>query len=171
MRQPLPFLSCLPKALKRLGQPAYPILFPIAGSEARRIATPYGELLQPADWPAFKFEDIDEKAREETKPKDAEASLLSGELREALDHLKILSTGEKQNVVAPSALQADASALATAGAAKLPSLPVVRTEWHAFQGPISCSVKWIDMDGVCDGRSLKTILGQIQPRKLVSSAL
>lgn len=169
MRQPLPSMSCLPKGLKLPGLPTHPILFPFASAESRSAMTPYGEPLRAEDWPAFKFEDADDMAAlDAEKPKDSEATLLSGELKEALDHLKILSTGDKEHeamsIMLP--LSDASSALGPIGEKSL--LPVVRTEWRVFQGAINCSVKWIDVDGVSDGRSLKTIIGQIQPRKLVS---
>ena len=125
--------------------------FPVSGGgnfyvafphiEKRRIYTEYGELLDPEEYPKFQF--VDSPKLESSRDPDDVSSGTGGGLQNLLGVIQQV-TFLKEPSTMPKVYQT-----------------------LKFKGSFLMSLKQISFEGLCDGKSLKGILEQIQPRKLV----
>lgn len=125
--------------------------------EKRRPLSAYGELLDPADWPMFSFD----QQKTDTSSLEIAASTLSQKHQPSLgDQLSILgvlssdplnSLGAKENEDVISD----------------PYCRLVKEFPFSTSSKIECSFKWTDYFIRSDGRALKSLLTQLMPKKLI----
>lgn len=128
-----------------------PIHFPYDEKYTASGWTPYGDVISQQEWPEF----MAHVAENEALAKEAEQKSvsdtqfgrihISGALGQMLQPLGNLDQAHPDKITIPT---------------KQISLP-------PFNGSVSCELFWTDLDGICDAKSMKAIVEQIQPRKIV----
>ena len=115
------------------------VTFPL--SEKKRTYTEYGEALDPSEFPVFQFADASKNLSEHGAVINSEVQDLLGDLTGNAESSIIQEIGQD---ITPKSF-----------------------ELKSFSDKVNMSILQVSFDGLCDGKSLKSILEQIQPKKLV----
>lgn len=128
-----------------------PIHFPYDEKYTTAGWTSYGDVISQQEWPEFMAHVAENEAlakkAEQKSASDTQFGRIhiSGALGQMLQPLGSLDQAYPDKITAPT---------------KKIFIP-------SFNGPVSCELFWMDLDGICDAKSMKAIVEQIQPRKIV----